>query len=217
MKKFIIIALLILVLAPVFAEAQTACSQNYVGSTLCNALPSIGGKPVTNIPSLITALFAWLATVIGTLALVMVMYSGAQMIFSRGEPAAVQKAKTSLTYSILGFLTVLFSYVLVSGIQFFVGFNDAIKPGQQTGGFFVNPINYIDLPTFVNRTVSNVLGLLGAVTMVYIIFAGFRYVTAAGNEEQTKKARQGLTWAILGLASVILSYFIVTVVINTVT
>lgn len=218
MKKILLIGLLFFLLAPVTAQGQTSCSAKYSGSTLCNALPSFGGVAVTNIPQFITAVFAWLAGIVGTLALVMVIYSGAQMIFSRGESAAVTKAKTSLAYSLIGLLVIVMAYVIVSVVQGLIGYDNTIEPGKIPGGTMINPIDNPlssnDLLDFLRGVVRTVLGMMGTVTMLYIIFSGFRYMTAGSNEEQAKKSRAGLSWAIIGLISVILSYLIVTVVIN---
>jgi hypothetical protein len=216
MKKFILAILLVLVFLPAVTLAQDSCTPGYKGSQLCNALPQFGGREVTDIPSLMAASMSWLASVIGTLAMVMIIFAGAKMVFSRGDSKAVTEAKASMTYAIYGLALVIFSYVIISGVQYFVRFNSAIQPGQATPGFFQNPLGDADLMSFVTNTAKSFLGIIGTATVLYIILSGFRYVTAAGNEEQIKKAREGLTWAIFGLVSVVFSYIIVTVIVNTI-
>lgn len=56
------------------------------------------------------------------------------------------------------------------------------------------------------------IGLLFAITVLFIILGGYQYVTSAGNEEQAKKGRKTLIYAIIGLVVVILSYVIVNTV-----
>ncbi len=56
------------------------------------------------------------------------------------------------------------------------------------------------------------IGLLMAITVLFIILGGYQYVTSAGNEEQAKRGRRTLTYAIIGLVVVILSYVIVNTV-----
>lgn len=56
------------------------------------------------------------------------------------------------------------------------------------------------------------IGLLFAITVLFIILGGYQYVTSAGNEEQAKKGRKTLLYAIIGLVVVILSYVIVNTV-----
>jgi glucose uptake protein GlcU len=59
--------------------------------------------------------------------------------------------------------------------------------------------------------------LLFAVSVLFILIGGFQYVTSAGKEEQAKKGRQTLTYAVIGLAISILAYVIVYAVTNSLT
>lgn len=58
------------------------------------------------------------------------------------------------------------------------------------------------------------LQLAGVLAIFFIIYSGFKYVKAFGQEEEIQAAKKGLTWAILGLCLVILSYAIVQAVIR---
>lgn len=218
-KKLLVILMLVVasLAVPLFVDAQTPCSPGYTGTQLCNAFPVFGGQSVNNIPTLIQASFTWLASVIGTLAMVMIIFAGAQMIFSQGDPQAVTRAKSSLTYALYGLAIVIFAYVIVSGIEFLIGAQGSgLVPGQVTGGFFINPLPHTNLMNFIATTAQGFLAITGTAAMLYIVLSGFRYVTSRGNEEAIKKARAGMTWAILGLISIILSYFIISVVVNTI-
>lgn len=217
MKNLLIILIVGLTLFPAVVFGQAACTKDYSGAILCNAFPSFAGLAVTDAPTLIAALFGWVASVIGTLALVMVIYSGMRMIVSRGDSSAVTTAKSSMTYAITGLVVVVFAFVIVSSVQNFIGFNDAVSPGGMPGGEILNPLDYSTLRTFVPAVMKSVLSIAGTIAMLYIIIAGFRYVTAGANEAQATKAKEGITWAIIGLISTILSYLIVTVVINFIT
>ena len=53
------------------------------------------------------------------------------------------------------------------------------------------------------------IALSGALALIYIIWGGLQYMTAAGNEEQTKKAKTTITWAFIGLVLIIASYALV--------
>lgn len=61
------------------------------------------------------------------------------------------------------------------------------------------------------------LTLAGVVAVVFIIYAGYSYVTSGGNEEQSTKAKKILLNAILGLVLIILAFVIVSVLTNTLT
>lgn len=59
-----------------------------------------------------------------------------------------------------------------------------------------------------------VLGIAGLIAVAFLVFAGFRYITSAGNEDQAEAAKKTIINAIIGIVVIILSYSIVTVVIN---
>ncbi|MFA5052143.1 MAG: hypothetical protein WC544_03740 [Patescibacteria group bacterium] len=63
------------------------------------------------------------------------------------------------------------------------------------------------------RTIQWVLGMLGLVAVIMIIFGGFMWMTAAGNEERVKKAKTILTSAIIGMIVILLSWAMVTFVV----
>ncbi len=227
MRKSILILLLILAFVPLLSFAQTPtpapnCTANYNSPRLCNALPFFGGQAVTDIPTFIAALFTWLAGLIGTLALVMIIYGGAQMIFAQGDSAVVAKGKGTITNAVYGIIIIMFAYVIVSAVQYFVGVRDNVgDPGAINRNFFFNPLReeYLfntSFPAFVDSVIRDFLGILGVIAVLYIIIAGFRYVSAQGNEDQVKKAKDSIKWAVIGLICIILSYVIISVVINTI-
>lgn len=70
----------------------------------------------------------------------------------------------------------------------------------------------------VNQVVINViqwlLGLLGLVAVIMIIFGGFTWMTAGGNEERIEKAKKILKASIIGLIIILLAWAIVTFIIG---
>jgi len=62
--------------------------------------------------------------------------------------------------------------------------------------------------------VELLLTVVGIIAIFFIVYGGFQYITSGGNEEVAEAGKKTLTNAIIGLVIVILSYTIVTVVIN---
>jgi len=90
---------------------------------------------------------------------------------------------------------------------------------SQTGAFIgssgFNPATTEQsLSAIVALVIKTFLGLLGIIFLVLLVIAGFRYMTAAGNEEQTSKAIDTIKQAIIGLIIVILAYSITYFVFN---
>lgn len=62
---------------------------------------------------------------------------------------------------------------------------------------------------------SVLLSAAGVVSILFIVWNGYSMILAAGKEEKLTEAKKGLTWAIIGLILVILSYSIIRFIIAT--
>ena len=63
-------------------------------------------------------------------------------------------------------------------------------------------------PQIVGGYIKAAVGLLGIILVVLIIYAGFLWMTAAGNEDKVKKAKGILSNAVVGLVLVFAAYAI---------
>lgn len=90
------------------------------------------------------------------------------------------------------------------------GLNDIAPVYDQTG----TPSDNDDIRIIVARLIRAVLGLLGIIALVIIIAAGFRWMTANGDEEKVTESRRQLTNAVIGLIIILASFAIATFVIN---
>lgn len=64
----------------------------------------------------------------------------------------------------------------------------------------------------INPIVTWVSGVVGIVCVAYIVFAGIKITTSGENEENRKKAIKMITYAIIGLVTVLVAYAIVAIV-----
>lgn len=79
-------------------------------------------------------------------------------------------------------------------------------------GFNVNETSSIE--GIIANVVSVILSFLGVIFIILIIFAGFSWMTAGGNEEQVKKAQKVLKNSIIGLIVVLASYALSWLILN---
>ncbi|MBI5045461.1 MAG: hypothetical protein HZC14_00390 [Candidatus Niyogibacteria bacterium] len=63
-----------------------------------------------------------------------------------------------------------------------------------------NPLQINSISELVNKVANIVMAIGIPVAAVFIIYAGFLFVTAQGSEEQIKKAKTTLYWTIIGTA-----------------
>ena len=68
------------------------------------------------------------------------------------------------------------------------------------------PTHGENLSNIVGKIIGNVLIFLGTIAVVLIVYAGFLWMTAGGNEEQIKKARGLLINAVIGLIITLAAY-----------
>jgi len=69
-------------------------------------------------------------------------------------------------------------------------------------------LSHQDVRVTVVRIIRFFLGLLGLIFLVLTLFAGFLWMTSAGNDEKVTKAKQILMASIIGVAIILGSYAI---------
>ncbi|PIX62110.1 hypothetical protein CO057_02300 [Candidatus Uhrbacteria bacterium CG_4_9_14_0_2_um_filter_41_50] len=65
-----------------------------------------------------------------------------------------------------------------------------------------------DLPTVIGQLIQAVLGVLGIVLLVLMIYSGFLWMTAGGDAEQVKKAKTIMINSVVGLIILLAAYAI---------
>ena len=71
-----------------------------------------------------------------------------------------------------------------------------------------------DIRVIIANVVRVILGLLGIVVVVMVIYGGFLMMTASGNAEKSDKGRKSLVNGIIGLVIVLAAYSIVSFLVN---
>jgi len=94
---------------------------------------------------------------------------------------------------------------------FDTGSSSALGIVSGAGGAGYN--NSIVLETVAGRIITGLFSLLGIIFILFTIYGGYLYLTARGNEEQTKKAKAIITQNIIGIIIILgayaLAYFII--------
>ncbi len=71
-----------------------------------------------------------------------------------------------------------------------------------------------DPRTVIGRVINVALGFLGVIAVGIILLGGFKWMTAAGNEEKTAEARKLLGAGVVGLIIILASWGLANFVIN---
>lgn len=107
---------------------------------------------------------------------------------------------------IIGFvlvsLAVLFTVVTPALALFETGPNLGLEYGAMTG------LGQTDPRIVAANIINIVLGLLGIISVAIVLFAGFKWMTSAGNDEAVGSAKKMLVAAIIGLVIILSAYII---------
>ena len=71
-----------------------------------------------------------------------------------------------------------------------------------------------DIRMVIVDMIKTVLGFLGIISTVIILFAGFKWMTSGGNEENVTSAKKMLTAGVIGLVIILFSYALATFILK---
>lgn len=113
-------------------------------------------------------------------------------------------------------IILILSNLLITGV-FFIPSMVSLSAQGGGVGILVNPLKD-DTITELMGTILNAVVQIGLVVVTFfIIYAGYKYVTARGNPGALKEAHQAILWTLIGSAVVIGAYAIRQIVYDTVT
>ncbi|MBN2884447.1 hypothetical protein JXE04_00800 [Patescibacteria group bacterium] len=78
--------------------------------------------------------------------------------------------------------------------------------GPATTMFKTTGMSNFSLGSIIALVIQGALGLLGIIFLIIMVFAGYRWMTASGNEEAVKTSQKMITRAIIGLIIVLMAY-----------
>ncbi len=113
----------------------------------------------------------------------------------------------------------LFSLVLITAPVFVLAdvSGNTGSPGvsgntQSPGIGITNPLQAKDLTELLNNIINFLLTLAAPIAVIMMIYAGYLFITASDNEEKVKTARKTMLYVVIGIAILILSKGVVTLV-----
>ncbi len=121
--------------------------------------------------------------------------------------------------NVLSFILLLsFCLIQVTGVLYIPKVNaESLWEKQQgmIGGGSVgeafgeaNPNSDYDIRIIITNIVKIFLELLGIIFMVLMIVAGYKWMTAAGNEDKVKEAKSQIKTAVIGLVIIFMAFSI---------
>lgn len=118
--------------------------------------------------------------------------------------------------TLVGVVAVFALMLAVAPEAALAGGQQLFNPNDPLGVEFGNNsgLTNTDPRIVAGRVIQVALGLIGIIVVVLIIFAGFRWMTSAGNDDQIRDAKKMLSAAVIGLLIVLMAYSLTTFIIG---
>jgi cytochrome bd-type quinol oxidase subunit 2 len=113
------------------------------------------------------------------------------------------KTLSSLIVMVMMLILPYFIFAQTSGAE--DGMLGRLNTVAGTGGYVTDP-TVANLPIVIGMVVQAVLSLLGAIFIILMVYAGYTWMTASGNEPKIDKAKDMIQTAIIGLVIVLASW-----------
>lgn len=88
---------------------------------------------------------------------------------------------------------------------------------ESTGATLNNPANVPDIQTFIANVLKAVVEISLPILTLFIVYSGFLFVTARGNAEKIKHARENFMYVILGAILILGAWVLATLIASTAT
>ena len=109
-------------------------------------------------------------------------------------------------------------YLLSVSILFWFDFVSAQdfspKTLQENAASKLNPGNIKNVSNLLSVGINAMLVFMGSIALALVVYAGFLWMTAGGNESKIEKARTIVVWTLLGTLAIGASYGFISFVIS---
>ena len=130
------------------------------------------------------------------------------------KKSLIEKGKKEL-------LPALFSLLLLGGVLYFAPMaSESVMAAHGSGmtrdedqpGNTAATTNFRDLAVYM---INWILGFVGLVAVCVFIFGGFMYITSGGEQGGMDKGKKAMTYAVIGMGVVLVSFAAVNTILNT--
>lgn len=139
----------------------------------------------------------------GIIALIFVLIGAVKFTASGGDPQKIASGRNTVLYALIGLVVALFSATIVSIV------------GQEAG----EAATAVDNPLFgLNGILTSAVRWLsfvvGAASVIGIIYGGLRYVTSAGDPKSAEVGRNTIIYSLVGVMIAFAARFLVAFVLE---
>ncbi len=85
---------------------------------------------------------------------------------------------------------------------------------QEKAASKLNPSGIWTIDNLMSRGINAMVMFMGTIALALVVYAGFLWMTASGNESKIEKAKTIMIWTVLGTMAIGASYVFVNFIIN---
>jgi amino acid transporter len=124
-----------------------------------------------------------------------------------------------ISFLVAGFCLIFFSFIFVPEVfaEPGAGGSDTVLWGDQAKNIqSTTALGNRDPRLIAANLINIILGFLGIIAVILVFYAGFKWMTAAGNDDQISGAKKLLVGAVIGLIIILASYALAAFVLDAV-
>lgn len=156
----------------------------FAGSIFANSANAIGIEAA--------GLADWIATIAVVIGILVVIIAATRAVLSFGDEGEYAKVRASILHVIIGLIVIGAAYIF-----------------QQV--FFIDREPTALLLLFLNPILV-ILGIIGLVAVLILIYAGFRMIISFGREDDFSAAKSLIFRVIIGLVIILVSFTLIAVI-----
>jgi len=150
------------------------------------------GRAITSFTELIRHFLVGVQSIVGWLAVIMIVVGGLVYLTSAGRSSQIELGKKILTYALIGFALAVAAPSILKELV------DLIGTGQGTGE--ANVVSRATpLTVILGRILRWVISLVGVIATIGFVISGFNFIAAVGDSGRAEKAKKGLMYSIIGV------------------
>lgn len=200
------------------SSGGSSCNRSFFGLVPWHCNTNFGTNNNSKIPTedevtkSIWVIVANIVTDITVIAAYLVLgytiYGGYLYTMSGGDPNKVATGKKTLAQAFIGLAIVLSAAAIMNTIRIALSINNLNTNCATTS--CANPV------IMITSTVQWVIGVIGVVAAIFIVYGGISYTTSSGDPSKLKKAKDMILYALIGLIIVALAEIITAFVSGTI-
>lgn len=181
--------ILVLSICLFFAEFSMSYAVNFVNPLAFNTVDGF-----------LTSILAYLQGVMGVIAVIAIVIGGIMYMTSAGDPGKVEKAKSTVTYAMIGLAIAIAAPSFISEIASILGW----------GGGGVAPT----LTEIALSVLNFLLSMVGILAIIMLVVGGITYTTSAGDEDKIESGKKIVKFSIIGIIVALLALVMVSQIAN---